>query len=199
MRIRQAVRSGVVALVAAVTVVGTTQAAGAATSAQLTGELASLWTAVLQTPSAQNSFGTGGSAYECWDLGTNVVAPFGPSGATSCTVKPGTRILVAAATVECSTPWEQKAGTDLVRCAAEGDVSTAPTVTVDSRPVSVSEIATRVLPATVPEGNIFGATAGPGQFAAHGWVALLNPLTPGQHTIVGPGFTTTITVQPGLH
>ena len=34
----------------------------------------------------------------------------------------------------------------------------------------------------------------------NGWVALLHPLTPGTHTIVGSGsstFTTTITVQPG--
>ena len=35
---------------------------------------------------------------------------------------------------------------------------------------------------------------------AHGWVTLLDPLTPGAHTIVGTGsmptFTTKIVVQP---
>ena len=40
-----------------------------------------------------------------------------------------------------------------------------------------------------------------GQSVAHGWVTLLNPLTPGEHTIVGTGsvtFTTEIRVEPGF-
>jgi hypothetical protein len=42
-----------------------------------------------------------------------------------------------------------------------------------------------------------------GLSVAHGWVTLLNPLTPGTHTIViigglVPTVTTTIVVKPGL-
>src|SRR3954447_11837238 len=54
MNIRKAVRSAAVALIATVTLAGTTQAASAATSAQLTADLAALWTKVLETPSDQN-------------------------------------------------------------------------------------------------------------------------------------------------
>ena len=202
MNIRKLVCSAVVSAVAAVAVLGTTQAAGATTSPQLADELGSLWTAVLQTPSAQNSFGTGGSAYECWNLGGNVVAPFGPSGATSCTVTSQTRLFVAGATVECSTPWEVPAGTDLASCAADGDARKAPKVSVDGLPVALTEVATSVQPVRVPLAparNVFGLPGGTGQFAAHGWVILLDPLTPGEHVIVGPTFRTTITVRPAVN
>jgi len=60
-------------------------------------DLAALWTTVFETPSAQNSFGTGGAAFGCWNLGSRTVAPFGPSGIDSCTVKPGTKIFIGAA------------------------------------------------------------------------------------------------------
>ena len=102
MNIRGAVRSAAVALIAAATFAGTTQAASAATSAQLTADLAALWTKVLETPSDQNPFGNP-NANACWDLGKNVVSPFGPSGVDSCTVKPGTRLFVLGWSVECST------------------------------------------------------------------------------------------------
>ena len=65
-------------------------------------DLGKLWTTVLQTPSDRNSFGTGGPAFACWDLG-GTVAPFAPAGVDSCTVKPGTKIYVVASTAECST------------------------------------------------------------------------------------------------
>ena len=69
--------------------------AGAVPAKKLDNNLAALWTTVLQTPSAQNPFGTGGAAFACLDLG-GTVAPFGPNGVESCTVKPGTKIFVAA-------------------------------------------------------------------------------------------------------
>jgi hypothetical protein len=52
--------------------------ASATPAMKLESNLAALWTTVLETPSAQNSFGTGGSAFACWDFG-GTVAPFGPS------------------------------------------------------------------------------------------------------------------------
>jgi hypothetical protein len=65
--------------------------ASAVPAKKLDANLAALWTTVLQTPSAQNSFGTGGVAFGCFDLG-GTVAPFGPNGIPSCTEKPGTKI-----------------------------------------------------------------------------------------------------------
>ena len=76
--------------------------AGADPAKKLDNNLAALWTTILQTPSAQNPFGTGGTTFACVDLG-GTVAPFGPNGVASCTVKPGTKIYVAASSVECST------------------------------------------------------------------------------------------------
>jgi len=163
-----------------------------------------LWTTILQTPSAQNPFGTGGIKFACVDLG-GTVAPFGPEGAEKCTVKPGTKIFIAASTVECST-FEGNGTTDaeLRACAVGGDVKVAPTVTVDGKSVPVSGVETSLLNITLPADNVFGAPAGmTGQSVAHGWVTLLNPPTPGTHTIVITGsvagnVTTTIDVAPGL-
>jgi hypothetical protein len=189
-------------LLAAVTLGLAAPAASAAPATKLDANLAALWTTVLQTPSAQNSFGSGGAAFGCWNLG-GTVAPFGPSGIPSCTVKPGTKIFVAASSFECSTFEEPDLTTEaeLQACAKQMDVQTAPSVTVDGRPVTVTEAETGLLNIVLPADNVLGEPAGAtGLSFGHGWVALLHPLTPGTHTIVGSGsstFTTTIIVQPG--
>jgi hypothetical protein len=86
-------------------------------------------------------------------------------------------------------------GEDLQKCARDSDAPEAPTVTVDNQPVSLTEVTTSVMSVTVPEDNVFGSQDRKGQFAAHGWVTLLNPLKSGTHKIIGPGFTTNIIVQ----
>jgi hypothetical protein len=159
--------------------------AGATPAKTLDAQLGALCTAVLHTSSAENSFGTGGEAFGCWSL-DGTVAPFGPTGVSSCAVKPGTRILVAASSVECST-FEDNGSTDaeLRTCAREGDVQLAPSVTVDGQAVQVREVETALLAMVLPADNLFGLPAGAvGLSVAHGWVALLNPLTPGSHEIV---------------
>jgi hypothetical protein len=189
-------------LLAAVTLCVAAPAASAVP--KLDANLGALWTTVLTTPSAQNPFGSGGSAFACIDLG-GTVAPFAPGGVESCTVKPGTKIFVAAASVECST-FEGN-GTneaELRECARQTDVQAAPTVTVDGKSVPVAEVETRLLNIVLPADNIFGLPAGTqGLSVGHGWVALLHPLTPvGTHTIVirsgGSTITTTIVVKPGV-
>jgi hypothetical protein len=199
MSVRKVIRSAAVALISAATFAGATQTANAVQPNQLTDHLAELWTTVLETPSEENPFGTGGADDACWDLGANIVAPFGPVGVESCTVKPGTRIFVAASSVECST-FEGTSEADLVEC-ARASATDEPTVTLDGQPVSLTEVITDVTPATLPADNLFGLPPGTeGQFAAHGWVALLHPLTPGTHTIEitnGTAITTTIVVEPG--
>ena len=164
--------------------------------------LGALWTTVLETPSAQNPFGTGGSEFACWDLG-GTIAPFAPGGVESCTVKPGTKIFVAASSFECST-FEGNGTTEaqLRECARESDAQVAPTVTVDGTAVAVTEVETRLLNIVLPGDNVFGLPAGTeGLSVGHGWVASLPPLTPGTHTIVidtgASEITTTIVVQPG--
>jgi hypothetical protein len=177
-------------------------AANAAPAVKLDTTLGKLWTTVLQTPSDRNSFGTGGSAFACWDLG-GTVAPFAPAGVESCTVKPGTKIYVAASTVECST-FEGNGTTEaeLRQCARQTDAQVAPSVTLDSKTVAATEAETGPLKIVLPAGNLFGQPAGAtGLSVAHGWVALLHPLTPGTHTIIIDNatqkITTEILVKPG--
>ena len=118
-------------------------------------------------------------------------------------MKPGTKIFVAASSFECSTFEGNGATEDELRaCARRTDVQVAPTVTVDGKFVPVAEVETRLLNIVLPADNIFGLPAGTaGLSVAHGWVALLHPLTPGTHAIVirngASTITTTIVVQPG--
>jgi hypothetical protein len=188
-------------LLAAVTLCVAAPAASAVAVNELDDNLGALWTTVLETPSAQNPFGSGGSAFACIDLG-GTVAPFAPGGVESCTVKPGTKIFVAASSVECST-FEGNGTTEgkLRACARRADVKVAPTVTVDGKSVPVAEVETRLLHIVLPEDNIFEQPAGTqGLSVGHGWVTLLQPLTRGTHRIVirsgGATITTKILVKP---
>jgi hypothetical protein len=176
--------------------------AGAAPIKKLDANLSALWTTVLTTPDAQNPFGSGGEAFTCLNIG-NAIAPFGPNGAPSCVVKTGTKIFVAASSVECST-FEGNGNTEaeLRGCAEEGDLPVAPRTSLDGAPLAVTEVETGLLHITLPPGNLFGLPAGStGLSVAHGWVALLHPLTPGTHTIIIELPSTTIStkliVKPG--
>jgi hypothetical protein len=178
--------------------------ASAAPAKTLENNLSTLWTTVLETPDAQNSFGSGGAAFACWDLGgSRTVAPFAPTPVPSCTVTTGTKVFVVASSVECST-FEGNGTTEaeLRTCARQSDLQTAPTISVDGRAVAVAEVETPLLQIVVPADNLFGVAAGTrGQSVAHGWVALLQPPTPGTHTVVfgpiGATNTTTIVVATG--
>ncbi len=174
-------------------------AASAAPAKKSSNDLSALWTAVFQTPSAQNPFGTGGPTSGCFVLG-GTVAPFAPTSVDSCTVKPGTKVFVTAHSVECST-FEDNGTTEaeLRRCARAGDTPVAPTVTVDGKAAPVAEVETPLLHIVLPADNVFGLPAGTqGLSVAHGWVVLLHPLTPGTHTIViNSNVTTTIVIKPG--
>ena len=175
--------------------------AGAVPAKKLDNNLAALWTTVLETPSAQNPFGTGGPHSRA---GTSVarLRRSGPAR-QSCTVKPGTKIFVAASSVECST-FEGKGPTEkrnYGRVPARGRASSAHRDR--RRQVRAGDRGRdTLLNITLPADNIFGLPAGTtGQSVAHGWVTLLDPLTPGTHTIVivngETTITTTIVVQPG--
>jgi hypothetical protein len=170
-------------LIAAAAICLVAPSAGANPNNRLGGTLGDLWTTVLQTPTSDNPF-TGGNP--CVDLG-DMLAPFGPTGAESCTVERGTKIFVVAWSFECST-FEGYGTTEaeLRACARAADAGiTTHTVAVDGQPVPVSEVETDLLNIHLPKDNIFGLTGEDrnGLSVGHGWVTLLDPLTPGTHTI----------------
>jgi hypothetical protein len=172
-------------LIAAVALCVTAPSAGATPTKKLSDDLGALWTTVLQTPSAQNSFGTGGQDFACWNL-DGTVAPFAPFPVDECTVTAGTRIFIAASSIECST-FEGNGTTDdeLRRCARESDLRSAPPVTLDGRPLQISEVETALLHIVLPADNLFGLRDGTeGLSVGHGWVALVQRLDTGTHTIV---------------
>jgi hypothetical protein len=174
-------------LLAAVTFCLVAPSANAASTSRLGGILGDLWTTVLQTPTPENPFAGGDT---CVVLEGNIVAPFGPSGADSCTVMRGTKIFVAAWTTECSTfEGDTCGGTNEAELrsnarAADAGITTH-TVNVDGQPVPVTEVETGLLSIHLPKDNIFGLKGADrkGLSVAHGWVVLLDPLAPGTHTI----------------
>jgi hypothetical protein len=183
-RLRRVLLVGVVALGVAA------PSAAAVPNKELRATLGALWQKVIETPTPQNLFGPNGGD-PCVDLG-GIVAPFAPvlgSPKLACTVKPGTKIFVAAWTSECSTleapPFFGSDEAELRACARAVDAGIIRThVTLDGKPVPVSEIESGLLRLNLPADNIFGATAGTGPLSvAHGWVALLHSLPPGAHTI----------------
>jgi hypothetical protein len=201
-------------LAATITVltIGTTFAGPIAVSAadrpeQLEELLVDLWQDVLETPTAQNPFGTGSDV--CWEIGADdeTVSPFGPSGADACTVGVGTPIFVVASSLECSTV-EGNGDTpkELADCARslKRDVKRLE-VRVDGDSVPLRQVQTDDFEFTLPADNLFGAPAGTtGTSVAFGWVALVPPLDVGTHTVtiriitadrVETTITTTIVVE----
>lgn len=180
--------------------------------------LGALWETVLETPTPQNPFGGGDP---CVDLGArgirHVVAPFSPLGTASltCTVKPGTKLFITAQSSECSTvedpPYFGRNEAELRTCARDADAGyTVLAISVDGRPVPLSEVETGLLTVDIPADNILGITAQQALSVGHGWVALLHPLSRGTHHIVIRAVgtdvfgqvvdltnTTTIIVKPG--
>ena len=179
--------------------------ASATTTKKLDSNLAALWTAVLETPASQNPVAGNGSP--CWDLGHRTVAPFFGGTEFSCTVKAGTKLFVVGFSTECSDipgddhpdgapPFTEE---QLRACAEERDANKDPKVTLDGTSVPLTEVETPLLKIVLPADNIFEVPAGTYHSVAHGFVALLHPLTPGTHTIVisgnFPANTTTINVE----
>jgi hypothetical protein len=208
-------------LVVAVVALGVAAPSAAAVPDKKLGNtLGAMWKTILETPFAQNPFGGGGP------LGVGlggVVAPFAAGGeAITCTVKPGTKVFVAAWSSECSTlegpPFFGRTEAELRACAVAVNAGvTTVSVELDGTPVPVAEVTSGLERLSLPADNIFGAAPGTGPpalpylSAADGWVVLLHPLTPGTHTITidiagesPPGTPldidniTTINVKPGL-
>ena len=73
---------------------------------------------------------------------------------------------------------------ELRACARAADSGfTRIEITLDGYPVPVTEVETGLLHVDLPEDDIIGTTKSETSSVAHGWVALLHPLTPGTHEI----------------
>src|SRR3954467_3191589 len=125
------------------------------TETQLLGQL---WTTTLEAPLPKNPLAGGDP---CVQLAGHVVAPFSAFLPTlTCTVKPGTRLLIAGVTVECSTaegpPFSGTDPASLRACAI-----------ADSRVASLAATAPapgappRAVPGGGPRLSLLGAVTGP--------------------------------------
>jgi hypothetical protein len=188
------------------------------TGGQLIGEETRL---LLELPAADNPLaGVGESCFPAGRGGNVLIVWTRPEGQTpaECTVKPGTSVFLFGGWVFCDEvepPPFFAVGEEAQRqCAVEGLRTLlefdAILVTVDGgtptdigteRFVAVSPQGT----AQLPEGNILGVAPQQTTFVTAGYVAMLRPMPPGEHTItvevVGGPFagstSATVTVVPG--
>lgn len=186
-------------LVIASIALGIAAPAAAATSQhQLEKDLNGMWAFVIQTPVPQNPFTSTNN--RCVHLAPELLAPmqaFAPPGVSStCTVKPGTRVFISELSAECSTaeapPFHGSNPDQLRACVRSvllGPVGNFFThrVTVDGENVPLTFVTAPPQQVNVPADNILGPPTPPAQQAtsvAEGWLAVLNPMTPGTHQIV---------------
>jgi hypothetical protein len=156
------------------------------TETQLLGQL---WTTFLEAPTSENPFGGGDP---CVRLAGGVVAPLSPFLPTlTCTVEPGTRLLIAGVTAECSTVEPPPfAGTDpasLAACAVADIQVASLLVTVDGKPLPLTRVVTGPLAVTLPADNILEVPAGPATSVAAGRLTITHPLHVGCHEIAITG------------
>jgi hypothetical protein len=225
--------SGLVALVVAIGVVASPIAQAAAPSdgrvvpaskrlaglsgGQLIGEETRL---LLELPAAENPLvGNGESCFPAGDAGEVLIVWTRSAAQTpaECTVRPGTPVFLFGGWVFCDEvepPPFFAVGEEAQRqCALDGLpllVFDAILVTIDGgTPVNIgTKPYLAVSPqgtAQLPEGNVFGIAPREMTFVTAGYVALIRPLRPGEHTItvevVGGPFagttSATVTVVPG--
>ena len=155
------------------------------------------WTTILEQPKAESPYFEGSRCVELAGRGIDsVVVPFAPIGVDdiSCTVSAGTRIFVSAFGSECSTveaePYFGRTPPELRQCVREVNSKVkTPIVTVDGRRIPLTEVQTNLLNVVLPDDNILDFPPGTvpagtrAQSVGLGWVALLEPLPVGTHTI----------------
>jgi hypothetical protein len=102
--------------------------------------------------------------------------------------KAGHQVVHRRPVLRCSTvegpPFFGGNEAELRACARAADSGfTRIEITLDGHPVPVTEVETGLLHIDLPEDDIIGTTESETSSVAHGWVALLHPLTPGTHEI----------------
>ena len=184
--------------------------------------LARYWTTIFTLPADRNPYA--GTGDLCVPLDRRTIAPFLlPPDAKSpltCTVRPGTRVLVLGAIAECSNveagDFHAETYREAIACAKAwiGNLTRHEVIVDERRRIDLlrgHSAATSYLTAQLPANNIFGAEEGTTiRSASFGYGVLLRPLRPGQHIItveqegqadnpnpVSPTFSVTIVVEPG--
>ena len=117
---------------------------------------------------------------------------FGNTLQTTCTVAADQHILVSPGSISCSRdPGDSDEA--LLACAEDARSEFANlSVTVDGEAIpNIDDFwaVSPITPVELPEGNLFEAPAGTVDIVGGGWYAMLEPLTPGTHTIVVRGET----------
>jgi hypothetical protein len=156
--------------------------------------LGEFYARLLPIPNTENPFGAGPG--QCVRVGRHgrVVMPAGTPN--QCTVTTADRIVVPAATLDCSSneppPFHGGTAREQRRCAITQGTEAYATMplTVDGAPpVDIRKprfaVLSPQLASSFASDPIFGATPGPTTFVAFGWIAEIRNLRPGHHVIVG--------------
>jgi hypothetical protein len=175
------------------------------TGGQLIGEETRL---LLELPAAENPLtGAGESCFQTGHRDNVLIVWTRPKGQApaECIVKPGTSVFLFGAFMVCDEveqPPSFAVGEEAQRrCAIEGLQTLYAVDIARERFLAISPQGT----AQLPEGNILGVAPQDTTFVTAGYVAMLRPLPPGEHTITveivgGPlaGITSaTVNVVPG--
>lgn len=137
----------------------------------------------------------------CNTLAPNVIAAVGNVGAPTCTISPGTRLLVFSGSfcdnVE-DPPFFGETEEEQRGCAVGFDKGFQEiNISVDgAEPINIVERRFEVVSpqrsVELPSDNFFGLPAGPATFVAHAWAAVVHGLRPGRHIVtvevVNPDF-----------
>ena len=167
-------------------------------------QLGLFWKQVLALPA--DSSPLAGNGDPCVQIGRDVVAPVvePDAPAVTCTVKPGTKILVVGFGAECSDvePAPFNAATYAGQAACAHNFATGVTnarFTVDGRTRPLAEVVTPPERVLLPTGNVLTGVAGIAHFAADDYTGLAHPLAPGSHTLTihqetVPGFNDAVDI-----
>jgi len=150
---------------------------------------------VLETPASIGPWSSDGEP--CIDLGTDVrgrpvIGPSAPLGTAElrCSVPAGAAIFVSVFSSECSTleapPYDfGRNWLTGVWCALAVDRDiTSVSLLVDHQATPVQQVVTGGIRFTNPDDDLFKSDdVGPARSTAHGWVALLDALPVGKHTL----------------
>lgn len=112
----------------------------------------------------------------------------------------GKGILFPALTIECSYAEDSTLKTEaqLRSCAVNGDQGGIAQVSIDGvnlQSLQTYKVQSPLFTSTFPKDNIFGAPAGPTQSVSDGIFLVLQPLSPGNHTV---HFTGVVLANPTL-
>jgi hypothetical protein len=147
------------------------------------------WAMEIPTPNNPIPYKTGTNCAQqqsgpVWFLAGSNGAPI----VRDCVIPLGKALLFGPLNSECSYAEDSTLKTEdqLRSCAVNLDVGGVPHVTVDGvalKSLDNYKIQSPIFNFTFPQNNVFGARPGPSQSVSDGWFIMLQPLSPGNHTV----------------